>query len=174
MKIVIKTHHVSITKALKEYAETKIQKLDRFFDNIQEIVIDLDVSRTASESEQQMASATVHASGTIIRAEETSASLYSSIDILIDKLESQLKKHKEKLREHKRDASIRKFQVGSIEKTVLTPKSDARYVAKPMDPEDAVAILEKEHLSFLAFRDMHERVCVIYPLGEGQFGLIET
>ncbi len=173
MKMIIKAHSISITKALKAHAESKLQRLERFFDAIQEIVVDLDISGSSKDSEQHVASATIFASGTIIRAEEASSSMYASIDVLIDKLESQLKKHKEKLRDHKRSSVPRSSDTPSS-KVVLSNATEPRYVAKPMDPEDAILILEKDNLSFLAFRDLHERVCVIYPLGGDQFGLIET
>jgi len=96
MKITVKAHHATITKALREYAEKKIERLTRFFDQIQEIVIDLQIANVANENETHIASATVFASGTQLRAEESTKSMYASIDGLLDKLEVQLKKYKAK------------------------------------------------------------------------------
>ena len=55
MQITVRTHHVSITQALKEYVEKKMSKLERFFSNIQEIQIELDVVGTSAENERQVA-----------------------------------------------------------------------------------------------------------------------
>ena len=70
MKFNVKAHHVEITEALKEYAQKKMDKLERFFENIQEIVLDLNISDNSDENQRQIASATIFASGTIIRAKK--------------------------------------------------------------------------------------------------------
>lgn len=178
MIITVKTHKLEHKESVKEYAEKKIEKLSRFFDHIQEIVIDLDVKQTAKEEDQHHASATIHASGTIIHADEQSSSLYASIDVLIDKLESQLKKHKEKLRdEHKRNVSHKHIKVSNT----LTqfedrkPKKEPRFVKKPMTPEEAALIVEDERIPFLVFRNIeNESINVIYPQQNNEYGLIET
>lgn len=172
MLITIKTHHVKVTKALKAHAEKKLQKLERFFDNIQEIVVDLDVEGVANENEQQTSRATIWASGTIIRATESSSDMYASIDVLMDKLEVQLKKHKEKLRNHKR-GNIHHSTTQKNQR-VVTSKGEERFIPKPMGVEDAVNILQSENLSFLMFRNLKERVCTVYPLGNNEIGLIES
>ena len=49
-----------------------------------------------------------------------------------------------------------------------------RYIKKPMDPEDAISIMEDEKLKVLVFRDMSERVSVVFPVDDGEYGLITT
>ena len=177
MKIQIKAHHIELTPALREHAEKKIEKLDRFFEQIQEIIIDLDVSHTSSDDEKQIASAVILASGTVIRGQETSASLYASIDLLVDKLEVQLKKHKEKLKQRNRQGSHRTLETAHKDgktRSLSTFDAEERFIPKPMDPEDAATILERDKLSFLVFRDMEEKICVLYPIGNHEYGLVET
>ncbi len=171
MNIIIKAKHVSVTTALKEYAEEKLSKLDKFFDHIQEIVIDLDVQAASKPTEQHTASATIHASGTRIHAEDTSKSMYASIDGLLDKLEVQLKKHKEKVRDHHRSDK----DIESTRQVTTNKTSKERFIPKPMEIEEAGRICSEEHLNFLVFRNIeNERVCVIHPVKPGEFELIET
>ena len=92
MLVNVRTHHLDITAALKEYAKKKLVKLDRFFENIQEITIELDISSASDENKRQIANAIVKASGVLIRAEEANKDMYASIDGIFDKLEAQLLK----------------------------------------------------------------------------------
>ena len=147
------------------------------FDQIQEICIDLSIENSSNEAETQIATATVLASGAKIRGKETSANMYASIDILYDKLLIQLKRHKEKMRIKKRGFSAIK-QILPLSLDVEPPtkeKEPRRYVPKPMDTEDAAPILEDENLDFLVFRNLKERICVIYSDQDNTaYGLIET
>ena len=179
MNIKIKAHKIETTTAMKEYVEKKMSKLERFFDHIQDIIIDLDISSSSVESETQVASATVLASGATLRASESSANMYSSIDMLMDKLEIQLKKHKEKLREHKRNTSHRKMDLDATAKkgsrTVSHDDHEPRYIRKPMSPEEAALVLEEEGLSFVVFRNSeNEKISVVYPKNSQEYGLIIT
>jgi putative sigma-54 modulation protein len=177
MKIIIKAHHVTITDSLKTYANKKIERLDKFFDHIQSISVGLDVLGSSNENQTQEAAATILASGTIIRAKECSKDMYASIDVLVDKLEKQLIKHKEKVRDHKKHPT-RQHHHEKHKGKVAVDYSDSlelHYVAKPIDPEDAVSLLEERKLNFIVFRDIeNEQTCVVYPLSAGEYGLIEA
>lgn len=174
MNIIIKAHHVEITDALKEYASKKMEKLENFFSHIQKITINLNVESSSREEDRQVASAIINSSGTIITGKESSQSMYSSIDMLLDKLAIQLKKYKEKLKNHKGHMSSAKLVKTSNDDVKRTKKRQDRYIPKPMGSEDAVVILEEEKLDFLVFRNLKERVCVIYQEEDGEFSVIET
>jgi putative sigma-54 modulation protein len=174
MNIIIKAHHVEITDALKEYASKKMEKLEHFFQHIQKITINLNVESSSREEDRQVASAIINSSGTIITGKESSESMYSSIDMLLDKLSIQLKKYKEKLKHHKGHMSSSTVLKSASEKTKPTKKRLDRYIPKPMGSEDAVQILQDEKLDFLVFRNLKERVCVIYQEEDGEFSVIET
>tara|TARA_Y100001968_G_scaffold265678_1_gene254933 strand:- start:103 stop:624 length:522 start_codon:yes stop_codon:yes gene_type:complete len=173
MNIIIKAHHIEITDALKEYAQKKIDKVEHFFDQIQHVTINLNIEGTHSLQESQVASAIIKSSGAVITAKEKSPDMYSSIDLLIDKLVVQLKKYKEKLKKHKGNLPLSNL---STKPPTVKKKEESiqRYIPKPMGPEDAVLILEEKHLNFLVFRDLKERVCVIYRTDSGEYELIET
>ena len=68
MNVIIRSHHVEITKALKEYAEKKMVKLEHFFDHIQKITVNLNVESSSAEEDRQVASAIINSSGAVITA----------------------------------------------------------------------------------------------------------
>lgn len=181
MQINVRSHHVDITPALKEYSEKKMQKLEKYFENIQEILVELDILSTSDENKRQVAMATIWASQTIIRAKESSKDMYSSIDMIFDKLEIQLKKHKDKLKSRKDGANKRSiFSVAQSDKaTIQYPvidiiENEKHFFPKPMTPEEAAELLELESLNFLVFRNStHQKINVIYLMNNGDYGLIE-
>jgi len=78
MQINVRTHHVEITDALREYAEKKMSKLDKYCENCQELLIELDILKTADENKRQVAMTTIWIAGAIIRAKETTKELSSN------------------------------------------------------------------------------------------------
>ena len=96
MQLNISGHHVEVTPALKEYVTEKIYRLQRHFNHITQVNITLSVENKID----QKAEANVNLSGGKIFADHSSDNMYASIDKLIDKLDRQVKKHKEKLQNH--------------------------------------------------------------------------
>jgi putative sigma-54 modulation protein len=105
MQISVTGHHVEITPALRSYVETKFQRLERHFDHMTNIHVILNV-----EKERQKAEATVNVSRGNLYADAEHDDMYAAIDTLIDKLDRQIKKHKEKLTDHRRNEGGRKPQ----------------------------------------------------------------
>lgn len=95
MQINLTGHHVEITDALREYVDTKFAKLERHFDHITNVHVILNVEKL-----RQKAEATVHLSGAEVFATSEHEDMYAAIDGLIDKLDRQVVKHKEKLKRH--------------------------------------------------------------------------
>ena len=101
MNLQISGHHLDITPAIREYVTGKLERVARHFDNV------IDVSAILSvEKLKQKAEATVHLSGKDIHVEAIDENLYAAIDILIDKLDRQVQKHKQKLQEHHRGQKL--------------------------------------------------------------------
>jgi putative sigma-54 modulation protein len=180
MNITVKTLHIDITPAIKEYAHKKMEKLQKFFDNTQEIIVELDYYHNAQESQRHFAAGIIHASQGTIHAEDRASDLYAAIDALYEKLSQQLKKHKEKMRDHTRRGTTKLGILlgGAIEEdhheTPKKEKPSYLYVPKPMDPEEAVTLLEERETPFIMFRNLKtEQINVVYPLSDGGFGLIE-
>lgn len=97
MNLSVTGRHVEVTDALKDYVEEKMAKLERHFDAVTDIHVILSVEKI-----RQQAEATIDLAGTKIHAEAENSDMYASIDALTDKLDRQVRKHKEKLRDHHR------------------------------------------------------------------------
>lgn len=96
MQLSLSGHHVEITDAIRDYTNGKFEKIKRHFDK----VIDVHVILTVEKLEQK-AEATIQLNGNKIFAEDTQENMYSAIDSLVDKLDRQVRKHKEKLAAHR-------------------------------------------------------------------------
>lgn len=97
MQIVTNGRNIELTPAIKDYVQQKVSRLESHFDFILEVHIILEVEKNPRIAENQLAEATVHVTGAIIRVEAASDNLYASIDKLVDKIERSLRKHKTKL-----------------------------------------------------------------------------
>ncbi len=95
MQINLTGHHIDITPSLRSYVQTKFEKLERHFNNMTNVHVILTV-----EKERRIAEATVHVNGGDLFADAENNDMYAAIDSLIDKLDRQVKKHKEKLTDH--------------------------------------------------------------------------
>ena len=179
--IIIKSHHVEITKSINDYLQKKFDKINQFFDHITEVHVDLDVETFSKENDRQIVSITVFVPGSVLIAKESTEDLYASIDAVLDKISRRLKKHKEKTRLKNRQQAKktkRTIQAVSIESNNGTKSSSLDfsnyYKPKPLYPEDAALILEGADQQFLVFRNAtNEKINVIFVTDDGNFGLIE-
>jgi len=104
MQINLTGHHVELTPPLHEYVNNKIGRLERHFDHVTDIHVVLSVEKLRHKAE-----ATMHVSGGTLFADAVQEDMYAAIDSLTDKLDRQVKKHKEKLTDHHRsEGSITK------------------------------------------------------------------
>jgi putative sigma-54 modulation protein len=97
MQINITGHHVDLTDSLRDFVKDKISKLERHFDHVTNVHVILTV-----EKNRQKAEASMHLSGTKVFAEAVNEDMYAAIDGLTDKLDRQILKYKEKLKDHHR------------------------------------------------------------------------
>ncbi|MBP1148905.1 MULTISPECIES: ribosome hibernation-promoting factor, HPF/YfiA family [Methylocaldum] len=95
MQISITGHHIDVTEALRNYVMEKMQRIERHFDKIVNVHVVLEVQKLAQKAE-----ATVQVNGASLFAQEESEDLYAAIDGMVDKLDRQVVKHKEKVQEH--------------------------------------------------------------------------
>jgi putative sigma-54 modulation protein len=96
MQISLTGHHVDITDALKNYVDSKFERLERHFDNVTNVHVILSV-----EKMRQKAEATMHVNGANVFADSVHEDMYAAIDVLTDKLDRQVIKHKEKLQRYR-------------------------------------------------------------------------
>jgi putative sigma-54 modulation protein len=95
MQINLTGHHVEITDSLRNYVDTKFSKLERHFDHISNVHVILNVEKLSQKAE-----ATMHLSGAEVFASSENTDMYAAIDSMVDKLDRQVIKHKEKLKKH--------------------------------------------------------------------------
>ncbi len=102
MQISLTGHHIDITQALRNYVDTKFERLERHFDQVTNVHVILSVEKV-----RQKAEATLHLNGADVFADSTQEDMYAAIDGLVDKLDRQVKKHKEKSTRHRNGAGIK-------------------------------------------------------------------
>ena len=95
MEVTVAGHHLDVTKALREYVESKLARLERHFDHMTNVRCILSVEKLEHKAE-----AIIHLSGSTIHADAIEEDMYAAVDGLIDKLDRQIRKHKDKLANH--------------------------------------------------------------------------
>ncbi|RKZ83569.1 MAG: ribosome-associated translation inhibitor RaiA [Candidatus Parabeggiatoa sp. nov. 1] len=95
MQLNLSGHHIEITAALRNYVESKMERLERHFDHVTNVHVVLSVEKL-----RQKAEATLHVSGANLFADAVHEDMYAAIDAMTDKLDRQVKKHKEKIKNH--------------------------------------------------------------------------
>lgn len=158
---------------LKAYVSEKLDRFDRLLDNPAEANVVLSVEKFRHIAEINIVGDRLN----IIGREEIN-DMYSAIDMVLDKLEKQIKKNKQKSRDRRTETNIKEISERAAMATVeedLTPRIHVQPIEyKPMDVEEAVMQMELVSDSFLVFTDAKtEKVNVLYRRRDGHFGLIQ-
>lgn len=175
MNIKIFSKHVKVTQAIREKIEGKFSKLEKYINGDFDVDVKVDVKK-----KKQSIEATVHApQGMILRAEESQEDLYSSIDLVYDKLHKQLRKYKtQMLKRNKKHDSIR-FE--NLEEYVDIDLTDDDLIKrrkkfnmeKPITPEDAILQMDLLGHKFFVFRNIEtDMTSIVYKRHDG-YGIIE-
>ncbi len=172
MNVIVNGRHLDLTPALKNYAEEKIKKFERYFSNITEAIVTLSIEKYRHKAEVLL-----KANGAMIQAEGVTGEIYSSIDEVVEKLEKQVKKYKEKLVSHRkgegRGVEIEALPQETPEETGRIIKRK-RFDMKPMGPDEAVMQMELLGKDFFVFtNEISGDINVVYLRNDGNFGLIE-
>ena len=172
MKVKVLGKELKVTEAINDYAEKKLDRIDKYFDeSVAEVTI-------RAEKNEQIAEVVVTANGESYRAEAEERDLYASIDKVIDILEGQIRKAKTKKEKMMRDGSIKDLNNGIQHKNEIINEiiKYGYYEIKPLAPEDAMLKLQEvpSH-NFLPFINIeNNKVCVIYKLKDGKnYGIVE-
>lgn len=178
MKISVRGKNVTVTDALREYAEKKVAKAGRYFGTPPVATVSLSVER-----DRHIAEITLAVDGMLLRGETASGDMYASIDASVDKIERQIRKHKTKINRRARRAAGEKPLIALLgndveaeEEEDVEPKIIRRkqFVMKPMDVEEAILQMNLLGHDFFVFRNAEtEEICVVYQRKDGNYGLIE-
>lgn len=180
MKFNIRGENIQITAALQEYVEKKVGRLTKYFDD--PVSLDVQVTLRVLRGEGTI-EVTIPLNGVILRAEETHADMYAAIDLVVEKLERQIRKHKTKLmRKLRVEAGSRAIHRDSQPVTALAEDDEdinivrtKRFDLKPMDAQEAVMQMDMLGHNFFVFQNsVTNDVNVVYRRNDGRYGLIET
>jgi len=177
VRLQVKGKNVDVTDSLKDYALQKLGKLEKHLNDAARLELELQVEKNPSISANQVAEATVWTKGPVLRARESSSDMKASIDLLVDKLERQARRYRDKRRRgHARgnhDQAVEGTPVVADEDSPVIVKTK-QFAVKPMTPEEAVLQLELIGHDFFVFQNAEtNEVNVVYRRRDGNYGLIE-
>ena len=107
MNLTISGHHLDVTPALREYVLNKLDRVTRHFDQVVDVNVILSVEKKKEKEQRQKAEVTLHVKGRDIFVEQSHEDLYAAIDQLMDKLDRQVVRHKDKVQDHHHAAAKR-------------------------------------------------------------------
>ena len=174
MRFTIYGKNMHVSEGLKETLKKKLGKFDRYFGQETEVY-----ATFSKEKNFQMLEVTIPVGKTILRAEERSEDMVTSIEDVVNKLEGQLRKHKTKLQKRNQDETV-KFNLEGIEANteddLFQPKvvRTKKFAVKPMTVDEATLQMELLGHDFFVFLNGDtDDVNVVYMRKDGNYGLIE-
>ncbi len=175
MKYNIRGNKIDVTKAINDYIEEKVSKLEKYLDDNEEVEAKAVIS---AKGKNQKVEVTIWSGKYNIRAEETNPDLYSAIDLVVDKLERQFKKYRGKLndRRNSREEYVPSIEIEEYEEyeqeTIVRKKE---VFLKPIDEEEAIMQMELLGHSFFVFKNVDtDKINVVYKRKDGDYGVIEA
>ena len=174
MKCKIRGEKIKVTSAIQEYVENKLSRLDKYFKSV-----DVEASVLIKvKGKEQAIEVTIPYDKYTLRSEERRDDLYAAIDLVIDKLEGQIRKNKTKLKKQiKKSEEFFNFDYEIANEDVQENKIVKRksFEMKPMSEEEAILELELLGHDFYIYRDYKTNdINVLYKRKDGNYGIIET
>lgn len=169
MKFIYASKDMQVSESLKSRVEKKLAKLERYFREEPEATIRFKMQKGA----RNIVEITVSGNGVIMRAEESSNDMYLSIDHAINKLESQIRRHREKLEKRLRVSEIEE-DIPAYEEQTYDVVKVKKFPVKAMSVEDAITQMELLGHDFFLFENEADSIMnVIYRRSDGTYGLIK-
>lgn len=172
MNVNVKGRNIDVTPALKEYVEKKITKVTRQFKTVGDISAVLKV-----EKGNRIVEITVPASGILLRAQETTKDMYSSIDLVVEKIERQIHKYKTRLMKRKysnfADVPAAPAAAPAEDDGEFEIIKNKKFVLHPMNVEEAILQMNLLNHDFFVFYDPDlGSTNVVYRRKDGKYGLL--
>lgn len=172
MRITVSGKNIEVTSALRNTVERKLSKLEKYFNPDVEVYATLSVQKN-----RQIIEVTIPFNGVILRGEEENDDMYASIDLVVDKLEGQIRKQKTKLQRRNHSSSLKFQSIPDVEPSEKNESKIVRtkkFAIKPMSAEEAVLQMELLGHNFFVYKSAEdEEVNVVYKRKDGNYGLIE-
>jgi putative sigma-54 modulation protein len=184
MQLIVQSKNIQMTDRLHQYVEDKVNKLDRYLPVLTDARMELSTEKTRSTEDRQVAQLTVRSKGMMLRAEERSGDIFTSVDMVMDKMKRQIDRYKRKRRGVLRRAQQEEAQADMLPDMAVDEEEDEfeggsivrvkRFRVAPMDPEEAVEQMELlGHDFFVFFNADDGQFNVVYRRREGDYGLIQ-
>lgn len=174
MKYNIRGDKLVVTKAIKEYIIEKLNKLNKYYENNEELECKVLIR---SKNNLQTIEVTIPLNKFILRAEVSEKDLYAAIDLVVDKLEGQIRKNKTRLknRYEKTDNNEMFLDFEENEEDELDIVKRKDIISKPMNEEEAILQMQLLNHDFFVFKNTDEEcVSVIYKRKDNKFGIINV
>ena len=177
MEIYVRGDKIKVTKAIQDYAQEKLGRIEKYLGDSNNVRATVMVN---VKGHRQKVEVTIPLKTVILRAEETRDDLYAAIDVVVDKLERQIRKNKTKLQSKKmKDIFAKDFMFEAIEKVeddnVDKIVKRKKVEVKPMSEEEAILQMELLEHQFYIFKDAEtNKISVVYKRNEGNYGIIES
>jgi len=176
MKFTFYEKKVKLTDDLREYAERKVEKLDRFFKHESSAHITIGEERGRYQVE-----VTLDNNGMFYRVSEVTSDIFASIDSAVAAIERQIRKNKTRLEKKLRDGAMER-EIGALPSYALDEeeepefkiKKTKRFSIKPMSPEEAILQMNLLGHEFFVFKNQNETFAIVYKRKQGDYGLIEA
>ncbi|WP_312092825.1 ribosome hibernation-promoting factor, HPF/YfiA family [Niallia sp.] len=181
MNFNIRGENIEVTPAIREYVEKKISKLERYFSETPDAQVNVNL-KTYNDKTSKV-EVTIPMSQLLLRAEEDHLDMYAAIDLISDKLERQIRKHKTKVnRKHREKGNLNEL-FGSYETAPAVEEEEQdleivrqkRFNLKPMDSEEAILQMDLLGHNFFVYTDAEtNNTNIVYKRKDGKYGLIEA
>lgn len=177
----IRGENIEVTPAIREYVETKIEKIERYFGD--DFEAKANVNLKIYNDKQTKVEVTIPLKNVTLRAEERHNDMYAAVDLIVDKLERQIRKHKTKVNRkfREREGTGVFFANGVGTDTPNTDEEEftvvrtKQFSLKPMDQEEAILQMNLLGHDFYIFTDADTNgTNIVYKRKDGKYGLIET
>ncbi len=175
MKINTRGDKILVTDGIKNHVESKLKKLEKYFDNHDEISANVLVK---IGGRNQIVEVTIPTNHFTLRAEEANDDLYAAVDLVIDKLERQIRKNKSRLEKRLKKETIKEmnydFEIEDDEEDNNKIVKRKELDTKPMSEEEAILQMNLLGHTFFIFKNAkNENVCVLYKRKDNNYGIIE-
>jgi putative sigma-54 modulation protein len=186
MKYIVRGNHIEVTNALHSFVEKKLGRLEKYFDVTQKADAHVVLSVLKDKHKVEV---TIPLPSLLLRAEESSEDMYASVDLVVEKLERQIRKFKTKVnRRLRHDVTLRSsftedpFTYANTKTAVMDEEESAEFAVvrtkrfnfKPMGTEEAVLQMNLLGHNFFVFSNAHtDQINVVYKRKDGKYGLIE-
>lgn len=174
MKYKIRGEKVEITDSIRNYIEEKIDKLNKYFSQDDDLNVSVVIKVRGKEQKIEITIPTAHFT---LRSEESHSDLYAAIDLTVDKLERQIRKNKTKINSKIKKNLIQNFELDLEDKFEEDEEIIKRKKVemKPMDEEEAMLQMDMLGHEFFVFKNTDtDTVCVMYKRKDGNYGILET